>query len=514
MPAYLQLTVDGGAVISELLARFGYAAVLVGAFVEGELVLLAAGAVSQSQRLSLPLVVVAGALGSVAWGQTWFHIGRASGAALLVRRPAWRGRAQRVERWLSSSGAWVLVGGRFLAGMGTVLPSVIGASGLSRRRFTVLDTLGALLWSVAFSCAGFGVGAGLAHVPARHQLGLGLAVAATCAGLLLGLAWYPRRCHRRAPESVEHAPTLANAQAEAKLSKRVIVTGDDFGLAVAINEAVEIGHQRGILTTTSLLVGEPAAVDAVARARRNPQLRVGLHLALCEGTPSLPAPNIPLLTNRRGELLAPATALIWFMLCAPSARFRRQLEAEIRAQFAAFQAFGLPLDHVNGHNNMQLHPVVLPILIKVAREYGVKAVRVPYEPLLASWRAARRGFAGRLGVWLVMCLWATRVKRRLLRSGFVVNDYLFGIFDCGAMERDLFKSIILQLPYGLSEIHCHPATRRCPEIDRAAPHYLHEAELQALIDPQVRAALVSAGVQLLAGFGGEGLEPGASPSVT
>ena len=498
--------------ISDALARFGYAAVLVGAFVEGELVLLAAGALAQSQRLYLPLVVVAGALGSVAWGQTWFQIGRASGAALLARRPAWRGRAQRVERWLSSSGAWVLLGGRFLAGMGTVLPSVIGASGMSRRRFSVLDTLGALLWSVAFSSAGFGVGAGLAHLHVPHQLWLG--VPATCVVALLGLAWHLRRSRRLGTQAVEAVPTPLNAEAGTDPTRRVIVTGDDFGLALAVNEAVELGFQRGILTTTSLLVGEPAAVDAVARARLNPKLRVGLHLALCEGVPSLPPQNIPLLTNRRGELLGPATALVWFTLCAPSASFRRQLEAEIRAQFAAFQAFGLPLDHVNGHNNMQLHPVVLPILIRVAREYGVRAVRVPYEPLLPSWRAARRGFVLRLGVWLVMCVWAARVKRRLRRSGFLVNDYLFGIFDCGAMDGNLLRSIIRQLPQGLSEIHCHPATRRCPELDRAAPHYRHEAELQALLDPLVRETLVSAGVQLVSGFGSVGLGANLGTGVT
>jgi predicted glycoside hydrolase/deacetylase ChbG (UPF0249 family) len=67
----------------------------------------------------------------------------------------------------------------------------------------------------------------------------------------------------------------------ARSSKRVIITGDDFGLALPVNEAIELAFREGVLTTTSLLVGEAAAGDAVLRARRNPALCVGLHLAVC-----------------------------------------------------------------------------------------------------------------------------------------------------------------------------------------------------------------------------------------
>ncbi|MEO7032419.1 MAG: hopanoid biosynthesis-associated protein HpnK [Polyangiaceae bacterium] len=285
------------------------------------------------------------------------------------------------------------------------------------------------------------------------------------------------------------------------VSKRVIITGDDFGLAVPVNEAVEIACRSGVLTTTSLLVGEAAASDALVRARRNPALRVGLHIAVCDGRATLPPAEIPLLTNARGELRHPLVALIQFVLLAWHPALRRQLEAEIRAQFEAFRAGGLRLDHVNGHNNMQLHPVVLPILIRVAHEYGATAIRVPFEPLLASWRAGRSAFFLRLMVWSVMRPWSAFVKRRLRRAGFVVNDYLFGIFDCGAMDGALLKRVLQHLPDGLSEIHCHPATRRCAELDKNMRSYGHVAELLALTDPEVRRTLEAAGIRALAGYG-------------
>ena len=77
------------------------------------------------------------------------------------------------------------------------------------------------------------------------------------------------------------------------VSRRVIITGDDFGLAVPVNEAIEEAHRRGVLTTTSLMIGERAAADAIERARRNPGLRVGLHVALCEGRPVSSREAIP-----------------------------------------------------------------------------------------------------------------------------------------------------------------------------------------------------------------------------
>src|SRR5215207_1757883 len=69
---------------------------------------------------------------------------------------------------------------------------------------------------------------------------------------------------------------------------RLIVCADDFGRDVAVNEAVEIAHRDGVLSTASLMVAAPAAADAVERARRLPGLGVGLHLVLVDGVPVLP----------------------------------------------------------------------------------------------------------------------------------------------------------------------------------------------------------------------------------
>src|SRR5262249_2197106 len=135
--------------------------------------------------------------------------------------------------------------------------------------------------------------------------------------------------------------------------KKLVVTADDFGLSVEVNEAVERAHRDGILTAASLMVAAPDAADAVARARRLPRLRVGLHLALVEAVPVLPAADVPALPGSNGRFHADMAKYGAKILVNAAAR--RQLAAEISAQFRAFHATGLVLDHVNAHKHFHLH---------------------------------------------------------------------------------------------------------------------------------------------------------------
>jgi hopanoid biosynthesis associated protein HpnK len=279
-------------------------------------------------------------------------------------------------------------------------------------------------------------------------------------------------------------------------TRQLIVTADDFGLAVAVNEAIEQAHRQGILTTASLMVGAAAAADAVERARQLPALRVGLHVVLVQGRPVLPPEQVPDLVGERGEFTdrLVRAGFSWFFRPA----VRRQLAAEIRAQYEAFHATGLPLDHVNAHNHMHLHPTLLALIVATGREFGLRAVRVPYEPPLASFRAAGRGLARRLLTAAGLAPWIALLRRRLRRAGLRSNRCVFGLFDSGNMSAELVVRLIGELPAGVTEIYFHPATRRSPELDREMPAYHHQAELAALTNPGVAAALRAAGVRRIA----------------
>jgi len=278
--------------------------------------------------------------------------------------------------------------------------------------------------------------------------------------------------------------------------KRVIVTADDFGLAVPVNEAVERAHREGVLTAASLMVGAAAAADAVERARRLPGLHVGLHVVLVQGRPVLPPERVPDLVDERGafsDRLVRA-GLSWFF----RPRVRRQLADEIRAQFAAFRSTGLPLDHVNAHNHMHLHPTLLALVVAAGREHGLRAVRVPYEPPWASYRAAGSGLARRLATAAGLAPWIALLRWRLRRAGLKSNRYVFGLHDSGNMSAELVVRLAGELPAGVTEIYFHPATGSCAELDRQMPGYHHQAELAALISPGVGDALRAAGARRIA----------------
>jgi hopanoid biosynthesis associated protein HpnK len=168
---------------------------------------------------------------------------------------------------------------------------------------------------------------------------------------------------------------------------------------------------------------------------------------------------------------------------------RRQLAAEIRAQFAAFATTGLPLDHANAHKHMHLHPTVGRLLVEIGREYGLRAVRVPAEPPRVLARCgARPGFGAR-----ALHAWTANLRGQVRRAGMMANDHTFGVAWSGHMTAARFGRLAAHLPPGLSEIYCHPAARRDPILVELMPEYEHEAEFAALLDSGVAAAFAASG---------------------
>jgi hopanoid biosynthesis associated protein HpnK len=257
--------------------------------------------------------------------------------------------------------------------------------------------------------------------------------------------------------------------------KQVIFTADDFGLAIEVNEAIERAHRDGVLSAASLMVGAPAAIDAIARARRMPKLRVGLHLTLVDGKPLLPPSEIPTLVDEKGAFPSDliSAGVRWFFL--PAAR--RDLRKEIAAQLAAFGATGLPLDHVNAHNHMHLHPTVLGIIIALAREYDVTAVRLPAEPPQPA-----------------LALWLALMRTRLKRAGLKHNDVLVGLRDSGHLTEARVLTALDRLQDGVSEFYFHPATAATPTLQAAAAGYDRTGELHALTSRPVALRLDALGL--------------------
>jgi chitin disaccharide deacetylase len=259
--------------------------------------------------------------------------------------------------------------------------------------------------------------------------------------------------------------------------KRLVLNADDFGIAPEVNEAVERAHRDGLLRAASLMVGAPAAHDAVERARRMRSLAVGLHVVVVNGRPVLPPERVPALVDARGNFLEDLVraGLRFFLLPG----VRAQLAAEIRAQFQRFSETGLALDHVNAQSHMHVHPTVFRLILQVGRDYGMRAIRIPREPF---------GTTRSIAPWL----WLMRA--RALRAGVACNDYAFGVTEAGALTEQRVLQLLDRLPDGVTEIFFHPATRAFGGADRGTERFDWEGELAALRSPLVRNAIARSGI--------------------
>jgi chitin disaccharide deacetylase len=235
------------------------------------------------------------------------------------------------------------------------------------------------------------------------------------------------------------------------------------------------------------MVGGKAAADAVARARRLPELRVGLHLNLTDGHPVLPTVEVPHLVGEKGEFDRNMARASVRFFAFPGVR--RQLASEIRAQFAAFRASGLPLDHVNAHKHMHLHPGVAGMIIEIGQDYGIKAVRVPSEPVAVL----RRAYPEERYRTPSYHLWTALLRRRLQRAGLRTNDHVFGLAWSGGMVEARIVRLIPHLPDGVSEIYFHPAAESTPSVHS----YRRAEELAALLSPVLRSRITELGVRLV-----------------
>jgi len=225
------------------------------------------------------------------------------------------------------------------------------------------------------------------------------------------------------------------------------------------------------------MVGSPACDDAVAIARRNPNLRVGIHVVMVRGKPVLAPDQVPDLLDADGMLCHDlfGAARRWSF----RAGAKQQLRAEVRAQFEKFVETGLTLDHIDSHNHMHMHPFALDTILEIGRDYGAPLLRVPYEPPLASWRAAGNRMLSRFATAWALAPWTSRMRSRARRFGYPTTDNVFGIRDSGAVTAERILGYLRALPEGISEIYSHPSTEGTARV-----------ELDALTDPRVRDALL------------------------
>ncbi len=282
--------------------------------------------------------------------------------------------------------------------------------------------------------------------------------------------------------------------------KRLIVNADDFGLTSGINRGIIEGHRKGIITSTSAMANGLQFEEAVAFAKANPKLGVGVHLALVDGRPVSDQAAVPSLLNAAGNFLETPLKLLKRLITGEARQ--GEIQRELRAQVEkAMQAFG-SVTHLDGHKHLHIYPKLFRIVVSIAKDYGIRHIRYPVEEgtsWLRIWQQYRTSEALLQYIRSRLIAGMARLTRKsLLRNGFSPPETVIGIAQTGLLNCDSLRSIIASLSEGTTELICHPGY-----VDdglrqlRTRLVLQRELELKALSDPGILNLIAAHNIQLI-----------------
>lgn len=276
--------------------------------------------------------------------------------------------------------------------------------------------------------------------------------------------------------------------------KKVIINADDFGLSRGVNEGIVLAHQRGILTSATLLANMPAFEDAVSLARENEGLGVGAHLNIVRGKPLSPPERVCSLLDDNGNFHASLYVLLRKLL---SGKVRAQeIEEELRRQIEKILRSGIRISHLDSEKHMHGLPPVLRIVIRLAKDYNIKKIRCIHEFCLT---VRLLGSAKSLAA-SVAFLSATKTIKE---SGVSAPDRFYGLCASGFMTASRLGKILSRLKDGVTEIMVHPGLMSpdLEELEKNIGHFYinkhREKEFKALLDPGLRRIIEERNVDLI-----------------
>ena len=279
--------------------------------------------------------------------------------------------------------------------------------------------------------------------------------------------------------------------------RRLVVNADDLGLTVGVNDGIFDAHDHGILTSASLFANAPETSDAIRRARSRPSLGVGVHLALVDGTPTLPPSRVPTLVEDDGRFRRSWRPFI--VACLRGKVSLAEVELELTAQVERLWAAGVRPTHLDAHKHVHAYPPVFGIVARLAGAFAIPVVRVPYERWSSTSGDIRWG--GRLGrqalLNTAMLPWARR-DYRTAASEDLRTPHFAGRIHTGVLGSDALAGIVRALSPGITELMVHPGYHD-DDLERTGTRLLEsrQQELDLLCRLETRALLVGERVDLV-----------------
>ena len=269
------------------------------------------------------------------------------------------------------------------------------------------------------------------------------------------------------------------------MSRLLVVNADDMGLTPGVCRAVQRAHADGIVTSTSVLAVGAAFEQAATAVRGAGGLGLGAHLAIVgEDRPLLSPREVPTLVDREGRF-----PLSYRTVVARGAAGRidpDDVAREFRAQLERVRGIGVPVTHLDTHQHTHLWPAVAAVVVDLAREAGIRCVRLP-------------GSRGRGPLGAGVRLLAGRLRRRLDRAGLETTGAYAGLDEAGNLDGGRFTAALQRLTDDgarTAEVNTHPGEPGEPELARFEWGYRWADELAMLTAPSTRSLVEGLGWRL------------------
>ena len=287
--------------------------------------------------------------------------------------------------------------------------------------------------------------------------------------------------------------------------RRLIVNADDFGMTRGVNRAIVEASQQGIVSSTTLMATARAFDDAVcAAAQLAPNVSIGCHVILLDGTPALPPSEVASLLEPSRTSASPEfrAGLSDFAHAAFMGKLDpAQIQAETEAQISRIQRQGIAPSHLDCHKHAHIFPAVLRPVLKATKNCGVRAIRNPFGRLfpLPFGRIARNPRLWRRVAELgVLRTFSQKFMREVEAYGLRTPDGSVGVIDTGSLDLESFFAIVEHLPEGTWEFVCHPGYNDAELAHvRTRLRQSRETELGVLTSPDAKAALKRRGIELI-----------------
>lgn len=256
----------------------------------------------------------------------------------------------------------------------------------------------------------------------------------------------------------------------------MIINADDFGLSTGTNLGIREAHEKGILTSASLLATTPSLGHALKILKKCPNLGVGIHLSLTLGKPVLGPKKTFKLVNTNGHFYPSFTRLL--IKAQTDKEFLNQVKGELDAQINKLISIGVNLDHINSERHTHMIPNIYPLVLDLAKKYRIKYLRIPQEDFfLAS------GIFEKVTPFI-----STNILKFLIIRSFSISKRkikkikFYGLIYTSRVNRIVLKSTLSKIKPGISEILLHPAKFLITKKEKSHMEYRKQKILEFMKD--------------------------------